>query len=564
MQNKPWFWGVAVTATLLACYSAYRWLLVADIQVASVPSDAVVYLDGRRIGKTPLTADLPTGVHQLQVKHSYYQVYKERLDITAGERLQRTLVLQPGTGLLRLLSNPKNAWVDIDGVRQEGLTPIDVRLTGGPHEVLMGQSERKTAGTIVEVVADQVTEVNLELNMDPHGTLNISTRPKSATITLEGTDLGYQQGMRLPIGEYGLLVKAPGYVPDKSRFFVRYGSNQKIVELRREYGVLEVNVKPKGADVRVTYQQRGTSQEMAYTKGMRIPSGAFEIRARAMLFRTQTKSLTMTGAGQQVDLTLTPMNVQVGTSFRDNLARGGQGPELVVLPAGSFVMGDANGAPSEQPAHRVTITQPFAVGRYEVTVGEFLAFAQDSQHLVHMKLERSDPQRPMHLVSWQDANDYVDWLSKQTGERYRLPSEARWEYAARAGSSARYYFGNAISDICKHANLADLSAGKLYRDWQVVGCNDGFGRLAPVGQLQPNGFGLYDVAGNVSEWVAECGLPSYRQAPNDGSTAKGGNCTSHGHRGGSWDSSPEELQSAYRNSASSANQDRGFRVVREM
>ncbi len=166
-----------------------------------------------------------------------------------------------------------------------------------------------------------------------------------------------------------------------------------------------------------------------------------------------------------------------------------------------------------------------------------------------------------------EGNPIDVYATRETGlisPKYRLPTEAEWEYAARAGTSTDYFFGDRPEQACEYANLADRTTGRAFREWRVVDCEDGHVRMAPVAVLKPSAFGLHDMAGNVSEWVLECGMPSYKTAPNDGSVAKGPACTSHGHRGGSWDSQPAELQSAYRNTSGSLNQDRGFRLVREL
>ena len=218
-----------------------------------------------------------------------------------------------------------------------------------------------------------------------------------------------------------------------------------------------------------------------------------------------------------------------GRRFRDCA----ECPEMVVIPAGSFMMGSPESeegrADDEGPVHRVEIGEPFAVGMYEVTFEEWDACAAAGG------CGRSRPddegwgrgKRPVIHVSWEDAQAYVEWLSRKTGEEYRLLSEAEWEYAARAGSRTRYSFGDDITEN-------DVNYGK------------NIGKTQPVGSYAANGFGLHDMHGNVWEWVQDCWNDKYEGAPADGRAWESGNCSRRVFRGGSWNNSPRLLRSAFR------------------
>ena len=132
-------------------------------------------------------------------------------------------------------------------------------------------------------------------------------------------------------------------------------------------------------------------------------------------------------------------------------------------------------------------------------------------------------------------------VSAQTGHKYRLLSEAEWEYVARAGTGGAYFFGQDKQALCDYANIADATASRLYADWDTLDCDDQLLRVGATGTLKPNPFGLYDIYGNVAEWVLDCGMPEYQDAPTDGSPAEQGlGCSTHGFRGGSWDSGAAE------------------------
>ena len=235
-------------------------------------------------------------------------------------------------------------------------------------------------------------------------------------------------------------------------------------------------------------------------------------------------------------------------------------PEMVVVPAGSFTMGSPgteNGRfDNEGPQHRVTINYEFAVGIYEVSFDEWEACTRDGGCRGHRPsgsgwgLER----RPVIDVSWDDTQAYLEWLSRTTGEQYRLLTEAEWEYVARAGTRTARYWGESESEQCRYANGADTA----------VPCPDGYANTAPAGSFEPNAFGLYDVLGNVWEWAEDCWNDSHSNAPSDGSARRTGNCSVRLLRGGSWLTAPRALRSAVRGRTNAGNRhtDLGFRVAR--
>ncbi len=277
-----------------------------------------------------------------------------------------------------------------------------------------------------------------------------------------------------------------------------------------------------------------------------------------------------------------------GKKFRDCV----ECPELVVVPAGSFMMGSPESEEGlydwEGPVHEVTIPKPFAVGIYEVTVGEFGHFVNESGHSqgeVECWIYKEDEWQevsgnswnkpgfsqtdahPVVCVSWEDAREYVRWLSQKTGENYRLLSESEWEYVARAGTRTVRYWGESESGQCRHANGLDRSAKEEYSSAEdAADCDDGYVHTAPVGSFSANAFGLYDVHGNVWEWVGDCWNENYKGAPTDGSVWELGECEYRVLRGGSWDVNPRLLHSAGRvwNTTGYRDYGVGFRVARTL
>lgn len=262
-----------------------------------------------------------------------------------------------------------------------------------------------------------------------------------------------------------------------------------------------------------------------------------------------------------------------GRKFRDC----GQCPEMIVIPSGRFTIGSPPDEPGrredEGPQREIHIDRQFAVSRHEVTRRQYGAFLRDTNHKVsgqcvtdrrkpgHWAADEQtnvhDPgfaqteDHPAACVSWNDAVAYVAWLNAKTGGGYRLLTEAEWEYVARAGSTTAYPWGRDIADGCAHMNGFDKvimeKKGNLYKGEAVpfAACSDGFLNTAPVGSFKPNKFGVYDMIGNLGEWVEDCSTDSYGARRADG-TASQPDCSKRMVRGGSWGTQPRQLRSAER------------------
>ncbi|HKB58549.1 MAG TPA: formylglycine-generating enzyme family protein [Gallionellaceae bacterium] len=233
---------------------------------------------------------------------------------------------------------------------------------------------------------------------------------------------------------------------------------------------------------------------------------------------------------------LKPHSMRPGRTFRDCATC----PEMVVVPPGRFDMGEP------PDTHRVTLAHAFALGKYEVTQAEWQAvMGSDPAHFHGARL-------PVEQVSWSDAQAFIDKLSRKTGKHYRLPSEAEWEYACRAGGADEYCGGNEADHVAWYGALGEAGGNS--------------GRAThPVGMKQPNALGLYDMSGNVWEWVADTWHPGYAGAPADGSAWQGGGAK-RVIRGGSWQDYPLLAAASYRIYAGAAKRssDLGLRVARDL
>jgi formylglycine-generating enzyme required for sulfatase activity len=294
-------------------------------------------------------------------------------------------------------------------------------------------------------------------------------------------------------------------------------------------------------------------------------------------------------------------SLKPGQVLRDRfLDLAGTAPALVVIPTGEFVMGspaDESGhADNEEPQRRVRIDVGFALGRDEVTVGEFGEFVRNSKYVTDAERlgasavydegtgrivdrrgatwrddyhgEHANASLPVVHVSWNDAQAYLAWLSQHTGKRYRLPSEAEFEYALRAGASTRYPWGdgNPQKPVGNFTGEEDRSPSK--RSWSLAFPNygDGYWGPAPVQKYPANAFGLFDMEGNVSEWVEDCWHDNYVRAPRDSTAWVNPGCERRVVRGGSWGSDPSQVRSAFRTAAPPDTRSArvGFRIARDL
>ena len=275
-------------------------------------------------------------------------------------------------------------------------------------------------------------------------------------------------------------------------------------------------------------------------------------------------------------------------------------PEMLVVPAGSFMMGSPESEKGrnswEGPQRMVTFGRPFAVGKFEVTVDQFAEFVRETGYdsgstcwtfengTFDGRTGRSwrNPgysqtgSHPAACLSWRDAKGYVEWLARKTGDKgYRLLAEAEWEYAARArpmpAEAPRFPFGDDENALCSHGNVLDQTAKKLpgtTMRWDFLSCRDDYAEAAPIGRFQPNAFGLYDMLGNVKEWTQDCfhDGQGFRGAPTDGSAWTSGSCRAHVLRGGSWLSYARLLRAAvrFRGGPDDRVSDVGFRVAKTL
>lgn len=273
-----------------------------------------------------------------------------------------------------------------------------------------------------------------------------------------------------------------------------------------------------------------------------------------MTFRVQSMVLALI-------LLASPAVVQAGAAYTEPLT----GMQFVSIKGGCFEMGDLSGGGdiNERPVHQVCVSS-FDMGKYEVTNAQYRKFKPNynSGKLEGFTLNKDN--QPVVNVNWYEAVAYAKWLSKKSGQHFRLPTEAEWEYAARAGTTTSRYWGNNPNEACKYANVADMTAKKYQPNWATFTCNDGYAVTAPVGSFKPNQFGLYDMLGNVWEWCKDVyNSEAYKKLPKDNPDYEGMG-EYRVMRGGGWSNGPLGIRSSHRVGLSPdfGHHALGFRLVR--
>ncbi|WKD51321.1 bifunctional serine/threonine-protein kinase/formylglycine-generating enzyme family protein [Microbulbifer spongiae] len=311
-----------------------------------------------------------------------------------------------------------------------------------------------------------------------------------------------------------------------------------------------LNVKTSPQDARV----RIMNIAPRYQPGIKLEPGKYDLEISRPGFTKVRRWVTLKDSDLTLSLAL-ERTYFAGKKIRSKLPSGGWGPQMIVIEAGGFTMG-SNRRSFSSPAHKVVITRAFAISTHEITFDDYDRFALATGSTLPDDAGWGRGDRPVIHVSWEDAQRYVQWLSTETRQRYRLATEAEWEYAARGGVAEPFWWGD--DDARGKANCRR-------------GCNSEFNSLfrvttAPVGHYRANPFGLYDTAGNVAEWVQDCYQPGYDRSRTDATPLLIANCKLHSVRGGSMRDASSKISADYRKGLGddSRLRDLGFRIVMEL
>ena len=408
---------------------------LSTLVVETTPPGVDVLIAGEVVGQTPLEVpDLSAGEYDVTLRHGLYATLSEAITVPdpadpsqSAIRMERTLAR--ATGALTVRSEPAGAWIERDGKRLAEQTPATIRgLPAGPLTLTIGAQEHQPLQVNANVPKNGVETVELALERSiTYGTLTLELTPDDAEATLPDLGLAYEAGMRIPEGSLSVRVGRAGYVPETRTIEVA-GITRSRISLTRNPQPFTVSTTPKGAFVTFPYRDQG------YTPGVMLTPGEYQVRA--VLPGHETWEGTVSHDSQPTNHAVT---LQTGVSeFADPLVSGGIGPTMVTIPAGSFSMGCVSRVDcrsNEVPVHDVTLARPLALSKFEVTCADFGRFARaTARELTQETACGEESSVPVVNVSWEDAVAYAEWLSSETSRPYRLPSEAEWEYAARAGT----------------------------------------------------------------------------------------------------------------------------------
>ncbi|RRJ83904.1 bifunctional serine/threonine-protein kinase/formylglycine-generating enzyme family protein [Aestuariirhabdus litorea] len=449
--------------------------------------------------------------------------------------------------LLLLLTPPLLYWAPLpwEQWRQQALQAMNLAPPPVPEEappappVSRGEPPAESAA----VTITQTTPP------PPRFALRVQTEPADALVVLLGYPEPYRPGILLAEGEYQVQVARPGYTTALDTLRIDGSSLEHRVSLQPV--TFRLSIQPTPADSRV----RILNIKPRYRDNMALEPGRYLVEVSREGYQPFKEWVELDNRDKSIDINLRP-TPKAGFVFSNHLQDGSSGPSMVIVPAGSFLMG-SSASEDEQPRHRVRITKAFAISRHEITFTQYDKFtrATGRKQASDSRWGRGD--RPAINLSWEDAQAYVNWLTRVTGKPYRLPTEAEWEYAARAGSTKAYWWGDTMSE--KRANCGEGCDNLL---------NSLFGRkrTQPVGEYKANGFGLYDTQGNVAEWVEDCYANDYSRTPNDGSALQFNFCNRRVARGGSFESKASRVTASARDAfkPEHAASSIGLRVVVEL
>lgn len=556
------------------------------LTVRSQPAEATVLIDGEEVGRTPLTSvPVAAGEHAVTVRAMGYQVYHTDLAIEGKDVLQTLEVdLEPASAPVTFRSQPSGASVLVDGdVR--GTTPLTTELAAGSRQVRLRLKGHEPWERTVDVVAGQAQELPVVRLAPASARLRITSDPDGANVTVADEFRGRTPvTIALPPEQVTTirLAKA-GYQPATREMHLASGEEKALsLTLEPILGSVEVRATPADATLYVDGEARGAANQ---TLSLPAVPHVIEVRKTAYAdFRTEVTPKP--GFTQQVQ-------VELETKAE---ARGGAVPPMIETAAGQllkliqpgrFTMGAPRreqGRRANETQYPVELTRPFYIGVREVTNAEFRQFQSSHSSGIVQRVSLDNDNYPVVRVSWEDAARYCNWLSERDGlppayregpqgmelvtppnTGYRLPTEAEWEWAARfaGGRTLKYPWGQSMPPAGKVGNYADRSAAELFPQ-HLESYDDGYPATAPAARFNANALGLYDLGGNVSEWVHDrysIGPQSTTETVRDPLGPERGSARTV--RGSSWRHGRiTELRLSYRDSATGPRDDLGFRLAR--
>lgn len=545
---------------------------------------AEVFIDQVSVGVTPLTIDeVPAGPRDLYITHERYLPYQTEVLIEGMREHQVTTVeLSPAWANIHVSSLPDGADVSIDD-EVVGQTPAAIEVLQGSHEIMLKKPGYKTWQADVSLVAEEDQVVPEVVLIKSDGKLSVESNPAGVNVTISGQYYG-QTPLAIalpPASGYKLLATKAGYEPFSRTFSIEPEEDQSFdLRLNPIVGLIRLSVAPSGANLFINGQSRGNPNQT-----LELTARRHQLRVELDGYATfETEITPQPGLAQQLNIVLQT----------EEEARVSSIPQRITTSLGNvlrFVVPEtlSMGAGRREPGRRsneiektVELTRPFYIGEKEIDNKTFKEFdpGHDSGLLGRALLSEDD--RPVVNLSWEKAVRFCNWLSEKEGLEpayevvngawilrqphttgFRLPTEAEWAWAARYanGAPTRFPWGDAMPPVANAGNFADESAANMV-PYHIIGYNDKFRGPAPSGTYPANELGLYDLAGNVSEWIHDYySIQTYRETLTDPIGPSSGDY--HVIRGSNYTHGRfSELRWTFRDYGSEPRPDVGFRIAR--
>lgn len=559
------------------------------VELATVPeAGAQVLVDGEPVGTTPLVAEIRPGRHRIEFRAERFLAELREIDVEGGGARQSLAVeLTPSWAPVDIVTEPAGATVLVDG-EPAGTTPATLEIEAGEHEIEVRLAGYNAWQSKIDVTANQPLALPPVTLVQADGRIELASTPSEAAVSVDGEFRGRTPlTLRLRPGRtHRITLTKPGYESVTRELSVEADSGRRLtIELPAQYGEIHVASEPPQAEIWVDGRREGMTPAT-----LRLTALPHTIEVRHEGYAPRSQEVTpRPGFAQTLDFALEPLDDTSGSGYPRTI-RTSLGQELRLVPAGQFTMGSSRRETrrrSNETLRRVKLSRAFYIGVREVTNAEFRQFKpdHDSGEFAGHSLNGDD--QPVVNVSWNDVARYLNWLSINDGlqpvyeERngnmepvrplrngYRLPTEAEWEWAARIAereAALTYPWGPALPPPDRSGNFADVSAAKVLGT-TLVTYNDGFVVSAPVGSFPADALGLFDIGGNVAEWVQdyyEVAIEATTEQAVDPLGPERG--TFRVVRGSSWRSATDtELGMAFRDYSSAPRDDLGFRIARNL
>ena len=557
------------------------------ISIRSQPKNADVSVNGSSIGVTPLVQKLiPAGQHKLVLSAHRYQTTEMILEVEGMDQEQiLNIELSPDWAPISFRSEPAGASVQVGG-KTLGTTPFTTDLLSGEHLATFRLPKYQSETVEFVVVAGEAQAIPMTELVPTPGKLTVESKPEDATVTVDNVHQGRTplDLILTPDVDHSITVAKAGHVVVTRSVNMEAAEEMTIsIELPEEVGVIFITSDPADASLFVDGKDYGRA-----TQRLRLTTREHTLEFRKPGYKTHRVALTpRAGVSKELSITLSPVGTASTASGLPPTIQTGGGQELKLIKPGTFTMGASRREPgrrANENLRRVELTRPYYLSVKEVTNAEFKRFkpAHSSGSAYGRSLDLDN--QPVVNVSWGDAVAYLNWLSekdglppayRKSGEKweqirplgkgYRLPTEAEWANAARfsTGKPMKYAWDGSYPPSTRVENFADKSAANLL-PYSLSSYNDAFAVAAPVGSFPPSDIGLYDIGGNVAEWIHDY----YAVYPSEVNTVVkdpiGPNTGRHYViRGAGWkDSTISELRLSFRDYGDGPRPDVGFRIAR--